>query len=74
MRDKIYLHPHLHCIVPGGGVDKYGKWKNILGDGKFLFPVKSLSKVFGVKYCEKLKAKSPDNYNKVKKQYVKKNG
>ena len=65
---NLSLHPHLHCIVPGGGVDKNGKWQNIRGDGKFLFPVKALSKVFRAKYCEKLKERSPDNYTKVKKQ------
>jgi len=65
---NLSLHPHLHCIVPGGGVDKNGKWQNIRGDGKFLFPVKALSKVFRAKYCQILKARSPDNYTKVKKQ------
>ena len=65
---NLSLHPHLHCIVPGGGVDKNGKWQNIRGDGKFLFPVKALSKVFRAKYCEKLKERSPDNYTRVKKQ------
>jgi len=65
---NLSLHPHLHCIVPGGGVDKNGNWKNIRGDGKFLFPVKALSKVFRAKYCEALQAKSPDNYTRVKKQ------
>ena len=65
---NLSLHPHLHCIVPGGGVDKNGNWQNIPGDGKFLFPVKALSKVFRSKYCEGLKQKSPDNYTKVKKQ------
>ena len=65
---NLSLHPHLHCIVPGGGVDKNGKWQNIPGDGKFLFSVKALSKVFRAKYCEKLKERSPDNYTKVKKQ------
>ena len=64
---NLSLHPHLHCIVPGGGVDKNGKWQNIRGDGKFLFPVNALSKVFRAKYCEKLKERSPDNYTKVKK-------
>jgi hypothetical protein len=38
------------------------------GNGKFLFPVKALSKVFGAKYCEKLKERSPDKHTKVKKQ------
>jgi len=65
---NLSLHPHLHCIVPGGGVDKDGNWRNIRNDGKFLFPVKALSKVFRAKYCEGLKQKSPDNYTKVKKQ------
>lgn len=72
---NLCLHPHLHCIVPGGGVTNNGQWKpacrqagNILSDGNFLFPVKALSKVFRAKYCEKLKEKSPNNYTKVKQQ------
>jgi hypothetical protein len=65
---QLSLHPHLHCIVPGGGIDKNGNWQNIRSNGKFLFPVKALSKVFRAKYCQKLKAKDPDNYTKVKKQ------
>jgi hypothetical protein len=24
----LILHPHLHCIVPGGGLTKPGKWKH----------------------------------------------
>jgi len=53
---KLDLHPHLHCIVPGGGIDKKtGKWKNIRTDGKFLFPVKALSKVFRAKYVSYLR-------------------
>jgi len=52
---NLSLHPHLHCIVPGGGLDKNGKWKNIRVDGKFLFPVKALSKVFRAKYVALLR-------------------
>jgi hypothetical protein len=52
---NLSLHPHLHCIVPGGGVDKNGAWKPIRSDGKFLFPVKALSKVFRAKYVSKLR-------------------
>lgn len=62
----LSLHPHLHCIVPGGGVDKDGKWQNIRSDGKFLFPVKALSKVFRAKYCEKLKREDPFQYQKIR--------
>ena len=64
---NLSLHPHLHCIVPGGGVDKNGGWVNIRSDGKFLFPVKALSKVYRAKFCDALKAKNPDDYTKVKK-------
>ncbi len=42
----LSLHPHIHCIVPGGGMDKQGKWRNTKSQGKYLFPVKALSKVF----------------------------
>ena len=60
---NLSLHPHLHCIVPGGGVDENGAWKNIKNDGKFLFPVKALSKVFRAKFCEKLKVNLKVKFN-----------
>ena len=65
---NLSLHPHLHCIVPGGGVDKNGKWQNIRSDGNFLFSVRALSKVFRAKFCEKLKEKSPLDYVKIQQQ------
>jgi hypothetical protein len=65
---NLSLHPHLHCIVPGGGIDKDGLWQNSRTDGKFLFPVKALSKVFRAKYCEKLKSKSPIEYEQIRQK------
>jgi hypothetical protein len=65
---NLSLHPHLHCIVPGGGVDKNGQWKNIRADGKFLFHVKALSKVFRAKYCEKLKQQDAVQYQKLREE------
>lgn len=65
---QLSLHPHLHCIVPGGGVNKDGIWKNSKPDGKFLFPVKALSKVFRAKYCKKLKSKSPIQYEQIRQE------
>ena len=53
----LSLHPHIHCIVPGGGVTKNGSWKNIRKDGKFLFSVKAMSKVFRAKYVKELRSK-----------------
>lgn len=56
----MQLHPHLHCIVPGGGLTQEGKWKYAKTKGKYLFPVKAMSKVFRAKYVSCLKTKSPD--------------
>ena len=69
---QLSLHPHLHCIVPGGGVDKNGQFKNSHFKGNFLFPVKALSKVFRAKFCEKLKAKSPVKYEQIRQDLWKK--
>jgi hypothetical protein len=69
---QMSLHPHLHCIVPGGGITKKGDWQNSRTDGKFLFPVKALSKVFRAKYCEKLKTKNPIAYEQIRQKLWKK--
>jgi len=47
---NLSLHPHLHCIVPGGGLTSDSKWKQVRNNGKFLFPVKAMSRVFRAKY------------------------
>jgi len=57
---QLTLHPHLHCIVPGGGLTKVGNWRTVRNKGKYLFPVKAMSKVFRAKYVEALKSRIPD--------------
>src|SRR5680860_237770 len=52
---NLSLHPHLHCIVPGGGVNRSGKWKPAKSKGKYLFDVKSMGKVFRAKYVALLR-------------------
>ena len=32
---NLQLHPHVHCIVPGGGVGKDGKWKKARSNGNY---------------------------------------
>jgi hypothetical protein len=52
---NLSLHPHLHCIVPGGGVDIYGKWKSLKRSGKgrsFLIPQKQIAAVFRGKFMQ----------------------
>ena len=53
---KLWLHPHLHCIVPGGGITEEGKWKNARHRGKYLFPQKAMSKMFRAKFVAELRA------------------
>lgn len=55
---NLSLHPHLHCIVPGGGTDGSGHWQGLSHSGKYLFPVKALSKVFRAKYVQVLRAQN----------------
>ena len=51
---NLQLHPHVHCLVPGGGLTAQGKWRNGKAQGKYLFPVKALSKVFRGKFTDGL--------------------
>jgi hypothetical protein len=70
---NLSLHPHLHCIVPGGGIDKNGNWQPIRADGKFLFHVKALSKVFRAKFCDKLKKENAFQYQNIREELWQKN-
>jgi hypothetical protein len=59
---NLSLHPHLHCILPGGGIDVKGKWKTvrISKNGKaYLFPVKNLSGVYRGKFIDGLQKLHP---------------
>jgi hypothetical protein len=42
---NLHFHPHLHCVVPGGGLSPdHDRW--IAGSRKFFLPVKVLSALF----------------------------
>jgi hypothetical protein len=45
---NLFYHPHIHCIVPGGGIDADGVWHEIHGcrGTPFLFPVAAMSRKF----------------------------
>jgi hypothetical protein len=52
----LLFHPHLHCVVSDGGLTRDGKrWRKGKGKGKFLFPVRALSKVFRAKFVAALR-------------------
>lgn len=53
----LSLHPHLHCIVPGGGINDKSEWvmpkksaKKAVRNQKYLYPKKALSTVFRAKF------------------------
>jgi len=47
---KMEYHPHLHCILPSGGIDADGAWKTSRGKTDFLFSVQALSDKFKKKF------------------------
>lgn len=52
----LQFHPHIHWVVPNGGIDEQGRWvkaKRPDGD-RFLFPVRAVSKVFRGAFLSKL--------------------
>lgn len=75
---NLSLHPHLHCIVSGGGINTNGKW--IHSSKKFFLPVKVLSSLFKGKFMSKLKKSfhpewldNPEEYQQLIKQCYSKN-
>lgn len=49
---NLSYHPHVHCLVPAGGITKQGKWRNVKSNGKFFAPVKQMGKVFRGKFTD----------------------
>jgi hypothetical protein len=50
---KLDYHPHVHVLIPGGGVDEHSKqWKN--KQGKYLFNKKAMAKVFRARVLDEL--------------------
>ena len=56
---NLQLHPHLHCIVPKGGVSKAGYWKKGKGKDTFLFSVKAMSLKYRGLFVSKLRKALP---------------
>ncbi len=51
----LSFHPHIHCIVSGGGIDKDKRWKEaVKAKHKFLFPAKAVSDVYRGYFLKKL--------------------
>ena len=53
---NLSLHPHLHCIVPNGGLTAQGQWQlHRRGNARFLYPVHAMKKVFKAFFLKQLK-------------------
>jgi hypothetical protein len=50
----LHYHPHVHYLVPGGGLDAQGQWRPTRKT--FLLPVKALSRLFRAKFRDALRA------------------
>lgn len=67
---QLTLHPHLHCIIPSGGLTQQGKWKQCKTKGNYLFPVKALSVVYRAKYIFHLRKHVAEFNSNAEKQIV----
>lgn len=52
------FHPHVHMLVPSGGLDKDGNWRTTRK--KWLVPVKALSRLFRARFMKLAKKALPD--------------
>jgi hypothetical protein len=53
---QLSFHPHVHCIVSGGGITDDNAWKNATkNEWRFLFPIKAMSIVYRTKFLQTLK-------------------
>ena len=57
---NLSFHPHVHCIVPGGGLSP-SRVTFVKSGKKFFIPVKVLSKVFKGKFMDYLAQAYYDN-------------
>lgn len=53
---QLSFHPHIHCIISGGGTTDDNVWKQATkNEWRFLFPVKAMSIVYRAKFLQSLK-------------------
>ena len=61
---NLSLHPHIHCVIPGGGIDHKNHWKQVpvsANNKAFLFPVTNLASVFRGKFIAQLQNLLPQD-------------
>lgn len=58
---NLCYHPHIHCIVPGGGLNTLGRWVD--SRRKFFLPIRVLSRLFRGKFLHLLRQADLRFYN-----------
>jgi hypothetical protein len=69
---NLSLHPHVHCVVPGGGINYRSQWMQVKvsANGKvFLFRVENLSAVFRGKFLAGLQKQLPMEKSFIRELY-----
>ena len=56
----LVFHPHVHCVVPGGGFSLHGRRWVRVRKLSFLFSVKALSRRFRTLFCNAIRAAYAD--------------
>lgn len=49
---QLALHPHIHCVVTGGGMNKSGQW---VSTGKYLLPARQLRALYRGRFQDRIK-------------------
>ena len=52
------FHPHVHCLVPGGGLSPDGNW--VKSNPNFIVPVQALSRIFRAIFIKQLRKEIPN--------------
>jgi hypothetical protein len=69
---NLSFHPHVHCVIPGGGINFKGQWKevNTSVNGKvFLFKVENVSAVFRGKFLAGMQKHVPQDKRFIRELY-----
>jgi hypothetical protein len=52
---QLSFHPHVHCIISGGGIDINKRWREaVKARHKFLFPAKAVAAVYRAYFLKQL--------------------
>lgn len=57
---NLMYHPHIHCVVTGGGLTKIGKW--VEKEEDFFIPVQVISRKFRGKFLDYMKKEKLEFY------------